>query len=86
VLFLVFVGTALLKAESLYHRARQQPEVRRIILAATMSLVVIIFHLTLNELVEADKIGPVFFICIALLIRSESWLAEGTTQESTTTL
>ncbi|MFD2718548.1 O-antigen ligase family protein [Hymenobacter monticola] len=86
VLFLVFVSTALLKAESLYHRARQQPEVRRVILAATMSLVVIVFHLTLNELVEADKIGPVFFICIALLIRCESWLAEGVPQEDTPTV
>jgi O-antigen ligase len=76
-LFLVFISTALLKAESLYHRARHQPEVRRVVLATAMSLVVIVFHLTLNELIEADKIGPVFFICIALLIRCESWLAEG---------
>ncbi|MBD2720553.1 O-antigen ligase family protein [Hymenobacter sp. BT189] len=75
-LFVIFIATALLKAERLYHRSQQQPEVRRVVLAATLSLVVIVFHLTLNELVEVDKIGPVFFICIALLIRSESWLAE----------
>ena len=76
VLFLTLVATALLTAENLYHRAHARPEVRRVVLAATLSLVVIIFHLTLNELVEVDKIGPVFFICLALLVRCETWLAE----------
>ncbi|MDO7853787.1 O-antigen ligase family protein [Hymenobacter convexus] len=85
-LFLVFIGTALLKAESLYHRSRQQPEVRRVILGATMSFIVIVFHLTLNELVEVDRIGPVFFICVALLIRSESWLAEAQEGEADSSL
>nr|WP_262895814.1 O-antigen ligase family protein [Hymenobacter ruricola] len=75
-LFAVFIATALLKAESLYRRSGQQPEVRRVVLGAAMSLVVIVFHLTLNELVEVDKIGPVFFVCIALLVRAETWLAE----------
>ncbi|MBD2768621.1 O-antigen ligase family protein [Hymenobacter sp. BT664] len=75
-LFVILIATALLLAESLYHRARHQPEVQRVVLAATFSLVVIIFHLVLNELVEVDKIGPVFFVCLALLIRAESWLAE----------
>jgi O-antigen ligase len=46
------------------------------VLASSLSLVIIIFHLTLNELVEADKIGSVFFVCLALLIRATSWLEE----------
>ena len=75
-LFVALVATALLTGESLYHRSRQQPEVRRVVLAASLSLVVIVFHLTLNELVEADKIGPVFFVCLALLVRCNSWLAD----------
>jgi O-antigen ligase len=74
VLFLTLIATALLMGESLYHRSRQQPDVRRVVLAALLSLVVIAFHLTLNELVEVDKIGPVFFICLALLVRANSWL------------
>lgn len=75
-LFIIFIATALVQAERLYHRARHQPEIRRVVLAASLSLVVIIFHLTLNELVEVDKIGSVFFVCIALLIRADSWLME----------
>ncbi len=74
-LFVTLIATTLLMGENLYHRARQQPEVRRVVLAALLSFVVIVFHLTLNELVEVDKIGPVFFICLALLVRADSWLA-----------
>ena len=75
-LFVILIATALLQAERLYHRARHWPEVRRVVLASSLSLVIIVFHLTLNELVEADKIGPVFFVCLALLIRAKSWLDE----------
>ncbi len=75
-LFLTLIATALLLAERLYHRASGRPEVRRVVLAATLSFVIIVFHLTLNELVEVDKIGPVFFVCLALLVRCETWLAE----------
>ena len=79
-LFLTLLATALLLAERLYHRAAQRPEVRRVVLAATLSLVIIVFHLVLNELVEVDKIGPVFFICLALLVRADTWLTEGSEQ------
>ena len=75
-LFIGLVATALLLAESLYHRARARPDVRRVVLAATLSFVIIVFHLILNELVEVDKIGPVFFICLALLVRCGTWLEE----------
>ena len=75
-LFAILVATTLLLAERLYHKSRQESDIRRVVLAASLSLVVIVFHLTLNELVEADKIGPVFFVCLALLIRADSWLAE----------
>ena len=80
-LFLLLIATALLQAERLYHRARHAPAVRRVVLAAMLSLVIIVFHLTLNELVEVDKIGPVFFVCLALLIRADSWLTEDPGQQ-----
>jgi O-antigen ligase len=76
VLFVILLSTALLTAERLYHRATDA-YVRRVVLAATLSLVIIIFHLLLNELVEVDKIGSVFFVCLALLIRAETWVNEG---------
>lgn len=76
VLFVLLISTALITAEGLYHRSAGRPELRRVVLAATLSLVVIIFHLTLNELVEVDKIGSFFFIGLAVLIRCQQWLAE----------
>ncbi|MDQ2769830.1 MAG: O-antigen ligase family protein [Bacteroidota bacterium] len=83
-LFVLLVATALLTAERLYHRARHRPEVRRVVLAATLSFVVILFHLTLNELVEVDKIGSIFFVCLALLLRCGTWLKEDGSAESGT--
>jgi O-antigen ligase len=79
-LFVILITTALLQSERLYHRSRRYPEVRRVVLAAALSLVIIVFHLTLNELVEVDKIGPVFFVCLALLVRAKTWLVEAEQQ------
>ncbi len=80
-LFVVFIATALLTAERLYHRSAANPKVRRVVLAATLSLVTIIFHLLLNELVEVDKIGPLYFMAIALLVRADSWLSDASLEE-----
>ncbi|TGE29192.1 O-antigen ligase family protein [Hymenobacter metallicola] len=74
-LFVVLFGTALVLVEKLYHRSRS-PQHRRVVLAAGLSLVVIIFHLLLNELVEVDKVGSFFYIALALLMRAEGWIAE----------
>ncbi|WP_375417631.1 O-antigen ligase family protein [uncultured Hymenobacter sp.] len=74
-LFCLLLSAALLLAERLYHRTRVGAH-RQVVLAATLSLVIIVFHLLLNELLEVDKIGSVFFVCLALLIRAESWIAE----------
>ncbi|GAB2951553.1 hypothetical protein GCM10027048_15680 [Hymenobacter coalescens] len=75
-LFALLICVTLITAEQLYHRAARRPEVRRLVLAATLSLVVIIFHLTLNELIEVDKIGSFFFIGLAVLIKCREWLDE----------
>lgn len=73
-LFCALLAVALLQAERLYHLSADRPEVRRVVLAVTLSLVIIVFHLLLNELVETDKIGSMFYVCLAMLIRSNTWL------------
>jgi O-antigen ligase len=75
-IFCVLVGTLLLTAERLYHRSLPYPTVHRVVLAATLSLVVIIFHLFLNELIEVDKIGSMFFVLLAVLVRASTWVAD----------
>ncbi|QKG52958.1 hypothetical protein [Hymenobacter sp. BRD67] len=76
VLFCILVATALLTAERLYHASAHRPDVRRIVLAVSLSLVIIIFHLFLNELVEVDKIGSIFYVALAMLVRSNTWLED----------
>lgn len=73
-LFCTLVATALLTAERLYHATRPYPALHRVVLAASLSFVIILTHLLLNELVENDKIGSIFFVSLAVLIRSGTWL------------
>ena len=73
-LFSTLVAAALLTAERLYHASAQRPEVRRVVLAVALSLVIIVFHLFLNELIEVDKIGAIFYVALAVLIRAGTWL------------
>ncbi|RAK69484.1 O-antigen ligase family protein [Hymenobacter edaphi] len=81
VLFALLLCVALITAENLYHRAAARRALRPVVLAATLSLVVIIFHLTLNELIEVDKIGSFFFISLAVLIKCREWLEEPAAQQ-----
>lgn len=72
-LFVVLVCAALVQFENLYHRAHSQRH-RHVVLAAGLSLVIIVFHLLLNELVEVDKVGSFYYIALALLMRAELWI------------
>ncbi|MBC7448171.1 MAG: O-antigen ligase family protein [Hymenobacteraceae bacterium] len=74
-LFTGLVWWALVLPQTLYHRTRD-PNLRAVVLAAGLSLVIIICHLALNEVVEVDKIGAFFFIGLTLLIRADSWIRE----------
>jgi O-antigen ligase len=46
---------------------------RNLAMACTASLVIFYFHLMLNDLVETDKIGGLFFISMAVLVRLDQW-------------
>jgi len=72
-LFATLLCTTLLMVQRLYHRT-QSPEYRHVVLAAGLSLFIIIFHLLLNEIIEVDKTGSFFFIGLALLMRTEEWI------------
>ncbi|WP_324671308.1 O-antigen ligase family protein [Hymenobacter sp. GOD-10R] len=72
-LFATLMSTALLMVQRLYHHSHSL-ENRRVVLAAGLSLFIIIFHLLLNEVIEVDKIGSFFFIGLAVLMRAEEWI------------
>ncbi|QKG56934.1 O-antigen ligase family protein [Hymenobacter sp. BRD128] len=80
-LFCLLVGTTLLTAERLYHATRPYPELHRVVLVVSLSFVIILSHLFLNELVENDKVGSIFFVTLAMLIRCGTWLEEAQATE-----
>ena len=66
-IFLLLVLLILIYGESLYHRTKER-EVKYIILAIMASLVVLLVNNLFSDLIEADKIGPLFFILSAILV------------------
>lgn len=74
-LFMTLIAYVLILPQKLYHRT-QNPTLRAAIIGAGLCLFIIIFHLTLNELLEVDKIGSFFFIAIAFLIKLDIWTRE----------
>lgn len=67
VFFLLLVGFALIRGESVVGRLGKGPS-RQMALMALLSLISILSLLIINDLVETDKIGPFFFLNLALLV------------------
>jgi O-antigen ligase len=65
-LFFVLVWYTLVRGEGLYHQLRGRR--REIAMTTLLSLIIILALLIINDLVETDKIGPFFFIHLALLV------------------
>ncbi len=70
IIFTALILLVLIRSEQVYHRLRD-PAYRRIALAAIMSIVVIDLLLLINDMVETDKVGPFFFMNMALLVNME---------------
>ncbi len=67
ILFTGLVFIVLLKGETIYHQT-SDPSRRRMLLAALISAVIIDGLLLINDLVETDKIGSFFFLCMAIVV------------------
>ena len=57
----------LIRGERLYHRSRSAWK-RRIIMMVLLCTIVINAFSIINDVVETDKFGPMFFICLAVLV------------------
>ncbi len=68
-IFLSLIIFVLLYGERLYHRMESGPW-KELLIAALVSFCCILFILTLNDMVETDKVGSFFFFCIAIVILS----------------
>ena len=70
VFFVALVFLVLLKGEQVYHETNN-PQRRRILMMAILTTVVIDGLLLMNDLVETDKIGSFFFLCMALIVNMD---------------
>jgi len=67
IFFLTLCLYPLLKAEQLFHRAKDF-KTKGIILAATLSLIIIYQLIIINDMIETDKVGSFFFLGLAILV------------------
>ncbi len=75
---LLFLGLCLymlLKAYYLYHKI-EDPQRRNILMMVMLGYITILFHSLLNEFIEIDKVGPMFWMSMVLIHKSEVWHEE----------
>lgn len=67
ILFLGLIFSIILGGERVYHLVTDK-KTKRYIMAATLSTVVICALCLINDLIEADKIGPFFFLNASMIV------------------
>lgn len=70
ILFFVLSFYILIKGEQIYHETTHEGR-KRIIMMMLLGIVVIDAFLIINDLIETDKIGPFFFIGMAVLVNMD---------------
>jgi O-antigen ligase len=65
-LSLVLIGTRL-------YATCKDSEYKNLAMACTLSLILLYLHLMLNDLIETDKIGSLFFITLTMIIKLDMW-------------
>lgn len=66
-IFFIVTLAALFYGQSIYHRTRKRAD-KQFVMALVLSLVILMVQNMLNDLVETDKVGSMFFLNIALLV------------------
>ncbi len=66
-LLLLFLGSILYYGQSLYDK-QQDPEAKAAIMAGLLSVIVVGAFSIINDLLETDKVGTLFFISTAIII------------------
>lgn len=72
ILFVFFIGFLMYSIQRLYHISKDS-FTKNIILSIGATLGILIVILFFNDLIETSKIGSIFFILIAILIKLNHW-------------
>ena len=67
-IFIALIFTVLIYFEKVYHQIKNKKQ-QYLILGIACCFMVLLINNFFSDLVEADKLGPLFFICIAILVR-----------------
>lgn len=70
IIFIILTLVVLIKGQQIYHQTIQQED-KRYVMAIVLCLVIIYVNTFLSDLIETDKIGSFYFICIALLVNQD---------------
>lgn len=70
ILFVTLAFAILLYGENIYHQT-QDPNRKRIIMTVLLCSIIIDAFLLINDLVETDKVGSFFFMCMAILVNMD---------------
>jgi O-antigen ligase len=70
VIFMGFLFVILFKGQDAYKRLKSVED-KRFVLAVVLSIIVILVNIFLSDLIEADKIGTLFFMNVALLVNMD---------------
>ena len=70
IIFIALSFMVLIQAEKIYHQCSDVFR-RRIIMAVSLCTVVMDAFLLINDMVETDKMGSFFFICMAILVNQD---------------
>ena len=65
-IFLFLTAVIFIYGERIYHRMRDEED-KKVVMALLLIMGMVYVNLLLSDLLESDKVGPFFFICIALL-------------------
>lgn len=79
-LFTILYIWAIVKSSHLY-LVLKDPRHKALSIGCALSLIALLVHLALNDLIETDEIGSLFFITIALIVKLDYWKKEESNQE-----
>jgi O-antigen ligase len=81
--FLLFAGlyAYLLLLGSRLHSQMKDQQHKNLATACALSLIILLIHLALNDLIETDKIGSLFFITCMVLVKLDLWNKKSANQE-----
>ena len=70
IIFIILVFIVLLNGERVYHNTKSESR-KRVVMIAILTTVVIDGLLLMNDMVETDKVGSFFFLCMALIVNAD---------------